>query len=247
MNIEHPIILRVENLTKIYRIGLFSKKSVTALNNVSFKVKRGEVFGIMGESGAGKTTLVKILLRLISPDHGKIFFDNKYNLLELHGKKLRKFRQKIQAISQNYESALNPRMKVDEILKEVFLVRKETFSQKTTKERLIEMLMEVGLDKELLERYPAQLSAGQLQRINITRAMFLKPELLIADEPTSNLDVSVQAQIIHLMLKLKKKTNSTLIFISHDVDMLSLICDRVAVIKDGEITEIGSAERIFRR
>ncbi|MCD6486942.1 MAG: ABC transporter ATP-binding protein [Syntrophobacterales bacterium] len=237
-------MLKVRNLTKVYYTGIFSRRSIFALNNLSFDVNRGDIFGIVGESGSGKTTVAKILLRLIEPDHGSVYFD-KQNLLTLNGEKLRRFRQRIQAVPQNYESALNPRMKIDESLKEVFLVKGKTRCKEITRQSLSARLNEVGLKEEHLDRYPAQLSGGQLQRVNIARVMALEPELIIADEPTSNLDVSVQAQIIHLMLDLKRKTNSTLIFISHDLDLISLICDRVAVMRKGEIVAIGVTEKIL--
>lgn len=238
-------MLKVRNLTKVYYTGVFHRKETFSLKNVSFDVNRGEIFGIVGESGSGKTTVAKILLRLIEPDQGSIFFD-KQNLLTLKGEKLRRFRQRIQAVSQNYESALNPRMKVKESLKEVFLVKGKKYFKEITTKSLAARLDEVGLKEEHLDRYPAQLSGGQLQRVNIARVMALEPELIIADEATSNLDVSVQAQIIHLMLNLKKKTNSTIIFISHDLDLVSLICDRVAVMRRGEIVEMEVIEKILK-
>ncbi len=224
------MLLKVRNLTKVFRAGVLFKKPVFVLKNLSFDVNRGETFGIVGESGSGKTTVANLLLRLIDPDDGSILFDNK-DLLALKGEKLRRVRPGIQAVSQNFESALNPRMTIKQSLKEVFLVRgKKSFKEITT-QRLIKMLDEVGLGKEHLDRFPSELSGGQLQRVNIARVIALKPALIIADEPTSNLDVSVQAQIIHLMLDLKKKTNSALILISHDLDLVSLICDRVLVMK----------------
>ena len=237
-------MLKVRNLTKVYYTGIFSRRSMFALNNLSFDVNRGDIFGIVGESGSGKTTVAKILLRLIEPDHGSVYFD-KQNLLTLNGEKLRRFRQRIQAVPQNYESALNPRMKIEESLKEVFLVKRKKRCKEITRKSLSARLNEVGLKEEHLDRHPAQLSGGQLQRVNIARVMALEPELIVADEPTSNLDVSVQAQIIHLMLDLKRKTNSTLIFISHDLDLISLICDRVAVMRKGEIVAIGVTEKIL--
>ena len=239
------VMLKVRNLTKVYYTGIFSRRPIFALNNVSFDVNRGDIFGIVGKSGSGKTTLAKILLRLIQPDHGSIYFD-KHNLLTLNGEKLRRFRQRIQAIPQNYESALNPRMTIEESLKEVFLVKGKKRWKEITRKGLSAILNDVGLNEEHLDRYPAQLSGGQLQRVNIARAIALEPELIIADEPTSNLDVSSQAQIVHLMLGLKKKTNSTLIFISHDLDLISLICNRVAVIKRGKIVETGVTEKILK-
>ncbi len=232
-------MLKVRNLTKVYYTGVFHRKETFSLKNVSFDVKRGEIFGIVGESGSGKTSVAKILLRLIKPDQGSIFFD-KQNLLTLNGEKLRRFRQRIQAVSQNYESALNPRMKVKESLKEVFLVKGKKYFKEITTKSLVARLDEVGLKEEHLDRYPAQLSGGQLQRVNIARVMALEPELIIADEATSNLDVSVQAQIIHLMLDLKKKTNSTIIFISHKLKEVKLY---IIIRKNN--TELKTVELMF--
>lgn len=231
-------MLSVRNLKKVYRSGISSEKSVIALHNVSFDIHQGEVFGIVGESGSGKTTLARILLRLVLPDEGSVFLEGR-DVLALKGRRLRIFRKEMQAVTQTYETALNPRMKVKESLKEVFLVKGRKSFTKITTSKLAEMLAEVGLGKEHLDRYPSQLSGGELQRVIIARVMALTPGLIIADEPTSNLDVSTQAQIIHLMLKLKEKIGSTLIIISHDLELVSAICDRVAVLKNGRIEAIG--------
>lgn len=239
-------MLKVRNLSKIYYTGMFCKKPVFSLNDISFDVKQNEIFGIIGKNGSGKTTIARILLKLIKPDCGTIFF-NSQNLLKLKDEKLRRFRKKIQGISQNYETALNPRMKIKESLKEVFLATGRKAFNEITDNKLEAMLNEVGLGKEHLNRFPAQLSGGQLQRINIARAIALRPELIIADEPTSNLDVSVQAQIIHLMLKIKKKTEMSFIFISHDRALISLICDKVAIFDEGKIIEIKSIKNAEKR
>lgn len=212
---------------------------------MSFEVQKGEVFGIVGESGSGKTTLAKMLLRILSPDEGAIYLWGR-DLFALGGKGIKNFRSKVQAITQNCENALNPRMRIRESLKEVFLVKGKRFFRLVRDNELINMLIKVGLQKEHLDRFPAQLSGGQLQRVIVARVMALQPELIIADEPIANLDVSVQAQIIHLILNLKKSGNFTLIFISHDLELAAAISDRIAVMLNGEIVEIGAAKSIMK-
>lgn len=237
-------MLKVKNLSKNFKRSLFSNKKNQALDNISFEIKRGEVFGIVGKSGSGKTTLANTLLKMLPPSSGQVLFEG----IDLYGKKQMKeleFRKKVQAITQNFNNALNPNMMVMESMKEVFLIHGKKKHKSITQKDLIKMLNEVALGKELLIRYPRQLSGGQLQRILISRVVSLKPELIIADEPVSCLDMSVQARIIHLLMKLKKEHDFTLIFISHDIGLTTAISDRIAVMHKGKIVEIDNANKIY--
>jgi len=237
-------MLKVKNLSKYFKSSLFSNKKNQALDNVSFEIKRGEVFGIVGQSGSGKTTLANTLLKVLPPSSGQVLFEGN----DLYGKRQMdelEFRKKVQVITQNFNNALNPNMTVMESLKEVFLIHGKKKYKSITREDLIKMLDKVVLGKELLSRYPTQLSGGQLQRILISRVVSLKPALIIADEPTSCLDMSVQARIIYLLMKLKKEHDFTLIFISHDIELTAAISDRIAVMHKGKIVEIAHADKIL--
>ncbi len=213
-------LLEIKNLTKS-----FGKKIV--LENLSFKVKKGTVFSIIGPSGSGKSTLAKILIGLEKYDKGEILFEQKP--IEIHLKENKKlFRKKVQIILQNSASSFNPRQKVIEILKEPFEFHKIPYS----KEKLISILKQVGLDKSFLDRFPHQMSGGQRQRIAIARVLILKPSLLILDEILRGLDLSLQGQILDLLIKLKEKNDFTLIFISHNKKIVNFVSNGVLELKN---------------
>lgn len=240
-------ILEIENLSMNYPVssGLFNdaKEYIHALSNVNLDIYEGEILGLVGESGCGKSTLGKAVLRLISPD-GKILFEHR-NILEFSKKEMKSFRKNAQLVFQNPFSSLDPRMTIYEILKEPLIVH--GFRDKNViNEKIINIIRLTGLTKDALIRYPHEFSGGQRQRIAIARALILEPKFLVADEPVSALDVSVQAQIIKLLLELKQKMNLTILFVSHDLGVVKYISDRVAVMYLGEIVEIASSEDLFK-
>ncbi|BBB32094.1 peptide/nickel transport system ATP-binding protein [Thermotomaculum hydrothermale] len=240
-----PPVLELKNVTKIFQLkkGLFTKKKLYAVNNVSFEIQKGEFFSLVGESGSGKTTISKLILRLLKPDEGEILFLGK-NIFKMKGEELKDYRKKIQVVFQNPYTSFNPLMKVKDIVKEPLDIHK-IGSKKERLERVEEVLSLVNIPVEFMERYPDQLSGGQRQRIGIARALAVNPEIIIADEPVSSLDVSIQAQIINLFLKLHKELGITFLFIAHDLNLVRHLSDRIAVLYKGEVVDYGKTEEIF--
>lgn len=223
--------------------ALGGKQVIHAINGVSLDVKQGEILAIAGESGCGKSTLARAILRLENSKSGEIDFEGK-NVLKLNSAELKKYRQNAQMIFQNPYASLNPKMKVSEILKEPLQINTK-FSNKEIDKIIDEKLEQVGLSNEVLKLYPYEFSGGQRQRIAIARALVLSPKFIVADEPVSALDVSIQAQIINLLKELKDNFNLTLILITHDMSVIKYLADRVAVMYLGEIVEIGRCDEIF--
>ncbi len=220
-------------------------ETVNAVNGVNIDIVRGEILSVAGESGCGKSTFAKAVMKLIDVKSGEIFFDNK-NVINLKTKEeLKDFYTKVQMIFQNPYSSLNPKMKIGQILKEPLEINTKLSKQQIS-EIVKEKLTQVGLDESVLDLYPHEFSGGQRQRIAIARALVLNPELIIADEPVSALDVSIQAQIINLIKSLKDNYNIAFLFISHDLSVIRHISDRIAVMYLGEIVEIGLTEEIFK-
>jgi oligopeptide/dipeptide ABC transporter ATP-binding protein len=239
-------LLKVEELKKYFPVkrGMFSKPSyIKAVDDVSFYIKKGETLGLVGESGSGKTTVGLLVLRLIEPTSGRIFFDGA-NITEMSPKDLMKFRKRMSIVFQDPLSSLNPRMTVKGTLKRPLVTHGLKDEEKITS-RIIETLEMVGLGKEHLDRYPHELSGGQQQRVAVARAIILNPELVVHDEPTSSLDVSVQAQILNLLLKLQRELNLTYLFITHDLVMVRHVSDRVAVMYLGKIVEVAETDDLF--
>lgn len=235
-------MLEIKNLSKIYYSGLFSKNTHTAVSDVSFSMKAGEVLGIVGESGSGKSTLAQCILRLIEPTFGDIIF-NDINISTLKKAELNKLRSKMQMIFQDPDSALDPKKTIFQSLNEP--MKLQGLNKTEIENKIFESLEKVDLLPEHLTRYPHQLSGGQNQRIVISRVLSMKPSLIVADEPTASLDVSVQAQIIHLLKKIQKQYNIAMIFISHDLELIKHICHKIAVMYKGCIVEIAHINDIF--
>lgn len=241
-------LLEIKNLNVTYQTkkGLIGKiQTVHAVNNVSLDIQKGEILAIAGESGCGKSTLAKAIMKLVQSDSGEILLNGE-NILNLkHNKDLKKFYQKVQMIFQNPYSSLNPKMKIGEILKEPLIINTNLKKEEITK-IVEEKIKKVGLDKSALNLYPHEFSGGQRQRIAIARSLILNPEFIIADEPVSALDVSIQAQIINLLKQLKEDFNLTFLFISHDLSVIKYLSDRIAIMYLGEVVEIGRTEEIFQ-
>lgn len=240
-----PVLLKVENLSKHFAMGkrLLARPHawVRAVNNVSFEVLAGENFGLVGESGCGKTTLGRLILRLTDPTGGLIQFDGN-DITHLSRVEMRLFRSRMQMIFQDPYACLDPRMKVQTIITEP-LRNSRNLSRPKRREIAVDLLEKVGLKSGDLAKYPHEFSGGQRQRIGIARALCVRPKLIVADEPVSALDVSIQAQVINLMQRLKDQFQLAYIFISHDLSIIHHVCDRIAVMYFGAIVELAPTSR----
>src|SRR5438034_6941137 len=241
-------LLEIRNLKKHFPVGesLFcrNKGAVKAVDGVSLTVEEGETLGIVGESGCGKSTLGRTILRLVEPTSGEIYFQEK-NLLTMSPRELRDTRRQMQIIFQDPYASLNPRMRVGDIVGEGLEIHKLA-KGKAKRDRVIELLNQVGLREDHYNRYPHEFSGGQRQRIGIARALALNPKFIVADEPVSSLDVSIQAQVINLLEDLHREHNLTYIFIAHDLSVVEHIADRVAVMYLVKVVELATAEDLYR-
>jgi len=241
-------LLEVRHLVKHYSRGggLFASPPtvVRAVDDVTFHVDEGDMFGLVGESGSGKSTTGRCILRLVEPDSGEVLFREE-NVLGFSRSRMRVARRDMQIVFQDPYSSLNPRMRAGDIVEEPLIIH-ELGGASERSARVSELFELVGLEPEHLKRYPREFSGGQRQRIGIARALALNPALIIADEPVSALDVSIQAQVIELLLALRARLRLTYLFIAHDLRLVENICNRVAVMYLGKIVEMGDADALFR-
>ncbi len=245
---DNDALVRVQDLVKYFPVtrGLLMEHKIAdvkAVDGVSFSIKQGETLGLVGESGSGKTTVGKCILQIYTPTAGEVFFKDT-NLCQLEGGALRQMRQHMQPIYQDPYSSLDPRMTVADIVGEPMLVHK-TVRGKEIQERVAELLELVGLAPYMVQRYPHMFSGGQRQRIGIARALACQPSFLVCDEPVSALDVSIQAQIINLLMELQEQFNLTYLFIAHDLSVVKYISQNVAVMYLGKIMEISPSEELY--
>jgi len=236
-------MIELDSITKTFFSGYFSREEKTAVIDASLVIQKGETLGLVGESGCGKSTLGRIAIRLIEPSGGKVWFDG-IELTALSPSALRKVRPRMQIVFQDPDTALDPRMTIGDSVAEPLKIWRRS-SRHETMDSVEALLDIVGLQPDLISRYPFELSGGQKQRVALARALALDPDCIVADEPTSALDLSVQAQILSLLRDIQKKRNLTLLFISHDLQVIQSMADRVAVMKDGMILEIQKTSDLF--
>ncbi|MBU6983521.1 ATP-binding cassette domain-containing protein [Staphylococcus aureus] len=238
------VLLSIKNLKQYFNAG--KKNEVRAIENISFDIYKGETLGLVGESGCGKSTTGKSIIKLNDITSGEILYEG-IDIQKIRKRKdLLKFNKKIQMIFQDPYASLNPRLKVMDIVAEGIDIHHLATDKRDRKKRVYDLLETVGLSKEHANRYPHEFSGGQRQRIGIARALAVEPEFIIADEPISALDVSIQAQVVNLLLRLQRERGITFLFIAHDLSMVKYISDRIAVMHFGKIVEIGPAEEIYQ-
>ena len=245
--VELDILLDVQHLTKRFAAdtNFFGKATsyVQAVDDVSFQIRKGEAFGLVGESGCGKTTVGKMLVNLLKPTSGKIVFDGK-ELTAMKPAERKQYCKDIQLIFQDPYASLNPRMRIGDIIAEP-IITNNILPKDQVEDRVNELLERVGLANYMRNRYPHEFSGGQRQRIGIARALVMEPEFIVADEPISALDVSIRAQVLNLLNEMKKSRGLTYLFIAHDLSVVRFISDRIAVISKGRIVELAEAEELF--
>ncbi|EHQ60922.1 ABC transporter ATP-binding protein [Paenibacillus dendritiformis] len=248
MNSTVPPVLEVKNLKQYFTSGFGRRKTVLkAVDDVSFTIHKGETFGLVGESGCGKTTTGRTIIRLYQPTSGEIYFNGKL----ISGRLSKEARQEVtrgmQMIFQDPIASLNPRMTVKEIIGEGLKINKLCKNEKEMLAMVYDILEMVGLTKEHASRYPHEFSGGQRQRIGIARALITNPDLIIADEPISALDVSIQAQVLNLLNRLRKKLGLTILFIAHDLSVVKYFSDRIGVMYNGKLVELANADELYKR
>jgi oligopeptide transport system ATP-binding protein len=244
INMESKVLVEVRNLKQYFNKG--KTNEVRAIDDVSFDIFKGETFGLVGESGSGKSTIGCTIINLYKASYGSVFFDG----IDIHSKKTKlqnkELKRRMQMIFQDPYSSLNPRMTVGDIIAEGIDIHKLAKSKEERMEKIYNLLGTVGLSKEHANRYPHEFSGGQRQRIGVARALAVQPEFIIADEPISALDVSIQAQVVNLMKKLQKENGLTYLFIAHDLSMVKYISDRIGVMYRGKLVELAKSDELYK-
>ena len=236
------VLLEVDKISKMFESGLLRITKNKAVNNVSFKIKKGEILSLVGESGSGKTTVAKIILRLIPPSEGKILFKGR----EIYAINKMNYYQNVQAIFQDPYSSFNFFYTIDRVLDKACNLKRDKISGNAKKKLIVDTLAQIGINAdEVFGRYPHQLSGGQLQRFLIARILLIKPDILIADEPTSMIDASSRAGILNLIKDLREDEGLTVLFITHDIGQAQYIADSVCIMKEGGIVEQGPSKSVF--
>lgn len=242
---EKDSLMQVVDIKKYFNVSegkTFKNGVLKAVDGVSFSIKCGETLGIVGESGCGKSTLAKVVLRLVEATSGAVYFEGR-DLYKMNKKELRDIRREMQIVFQDPYDSLNPRMSLEEIVAEPFIIHK--IPREERNKRIKQLFNEVGLPEKLMKRYPHQLSGGQRQRLSIARSLALSPKLIICDEAVSALDVSIQAQILNLLLDLKDELSLTYIFITHNISVAKFVSDKIGVMYFGKLVELASKEELF--
>jgi len=242
-------ILEIKNLSVnfVTSAGILKRNSVRAVDNVTLSIRKGESLGIVGESGSGKTTLARSIVRLIRPTSGQIIFDGQ-DIVDFYSRSLKEYRRRVQMIFQDPYESLNPRSRAGDAVEEPMMIHGLIRDKKLRKDRVFELLRLAGLNPSTVARkYPHELSGGERQRISLARALSLSPDLLIADEPVSMLDVSIRIGIINLMLDLKRTFNLSYLFITHDLGLARYFCDRIGVMYRGRVVELAATEDLLHR
>lgn len=235
-------IIKVENLTKVFGSG---KKAVKAVNNINFSIKKGEIVSLVGQSGSGKTTVTRLILRLLKETEGKIIFEGK-DVTEIKGKERKEYWKKAQAIFQDPYASFNIFSPVKKVLLDTFKLFNSSYSKKEKEKLICETLESVNLrPEEVVDKYPFELSGGQRQRIMIARAHLIRPQLLLADEPTSMIDANLRSGILELLLSLRDTDGCTIMFVTHDLGLAYYVSDRIFIMHEGQIVEEGSADKII--
>jgi ABC-type glutathione transport system ATPase component len=236
-------MLEMRNLSKVFTQGRVLRRKCTVVDGANLSIGRGETVGLVGPSGAGKSTLGKLAVRLLEPTGGRLTFEGK-DITHATGRCLRRLRAKMQIVFQDPQSSLHPKMKIDDLLKEPLRLHNLVPGSRE-RDTVAAMLARLALNEDILDRYPAQISGGEKQRVVIARVMALKPGFVVLDEPTSMLDVSVQANILHLLMDLQRSSEMAYLLISHDMRIVSKFCRRMAVVEQGRIVEQGAVADIL--
>ncbi len=241
---KREILVELKNLNKHFKVG--KNKVLKAVEDVNLNIYKGETLGLVGESGCGKTTCGRTVINLYKPTGGQVIYDG-IDTKTLKGKEIRAFRKKVQMIFQDPYASLDPKMTIGDIIAEGIRVHFKGLSEKQIQERVTELLKTVGLNAEHSARFPRELSGGQRQRIGIARALAIEPDFIVCDEPISALDVSIQAQVVNLLIDLQKKKGLTYLFISHDLSMIKHISDRIGVMYLGSLVEISPSGSLYKK